>query len=194
MNVVTPALGSLNIPKKPHFKGQELFRGKIMHTAEWDTSYNVKNRNVAVIGVGGSGIQIISTIAHQVKQPNSKSFVLSHYTITGLQRLYVEQYRLIQTICGGAGVTDVTDITDITDIADITDITDVMDIMDVTDIADITLRTLWTLKENVGVRDVTDIIGRYGHYGRYRHYGRCGRYGRCRSYGHYGYYGRYCPT
>ena len=32
------------------------------------------------------------------------------------QRLYVEQYRLIQTLCGGTGVTDVTDITDIMDV------------------------------------------------------------------------------
>ncbi len=32
-------------------------------------------------------------------------------TMAGPQRLYVEQYRLIQTLCGGTGVTDVTDIT-----------------------------------------------------------------------------------
>ncbi len=29
-------------------------------------------------------------------------------------RVYVEQYRLIQTLCGGTGVTDITDVTDIT--------------------------------------------------------------------------------
>ncbi len=57
-----------------------------------------------------------------------------------MQRLYVEQYRLIQTLCGGTGVTNVTDITDITDIMDVTDvavITDVTDIMDVAGVMDV---------------------------------------------------------
>ncbi len=35
-----------------------------------------------------------------------------------LKRLYVEKYRLIQTLCEGTGVMDVTEITDITDITD----------------------------------------------------------------------------
>ena len=52
-------------------------------------------------------------------------------------RLYVEQYRLIQTLCRGTGVTDVTDITDIMDVTDITDITDVTDVMDIVDVTDI---------------------------------------------------------
>ncbi len=38
------------------------------------------------------------------------------------KRLYVEQYRLIQMLCGGRGVTDVTDITDITGVTDIMDV------------------------------------------------------------------------
>ncbi len=47
-------------------------------------------------------------------------------------RLYVEQYRLIQTLCGGTVVTDVTDFTDIMDVMDITDVMDVTDIRDIT--------------------------------------------------------------
>ncbi len=48
----------------------------------------------------------------------------SFYAMLSRHRLYVEQYRLIQTLCGGTDVTDITDIMDVTD----------MDIMDVTDI------------------------------------------------------------
>ncbi len=43
-------------------------------------------------------------------------------TRKGFRRLYVEQYRLIQTLCGGTGVTDGTDIMDVTDTTDVTDI------------------------------------------------------------------------
>ncbi len=42
------------------------------------------------------------------------------------KRLYVEQYRLIQMLCGGMGVTDITDVMDII----IMDITDIMDVTD----------------------------------------------------------------
>ncbi len=49
-----------------------------------------------------------------------------------LQRLYVEQYRLIQTLCEGTGVTDIIDIRDIMDITDITDVAGVTDVTDIT--------------------------------------------------------------
>ena len=39
------------------------------------------------------------------------------------ERLYVEQYCLIQTLCGGMDVTDNMGVTDITDVTDIVDIT-----------------------------------------------------------------------
>ena len=67
--------------------------------------------------------------------------------INALHGLYVEQYRLIQTLCGGMGVTDVIDITDVTDmlrtirdVAGVTDITDVAGVADVTDITGGTVR------------------------------------------------------
>ncbi len=53
-------------------------------------------------------------------------------------RLYVEQFRLIQTLCGGTGVTDVTDVTDIMNVTDITDVADVTDIRNITNVTDIT--------------------------------------------------------
>ena len=42
-----------------------------------------------------------------------------------LKRLYVKQYRLIQTLCGGTGVTDVADVMDITDVTGVMDVTDI---------------------------------------------------------------------
>ncbi len=62
-----------------------------------------------------------------------------------LIRLYVKQYRLIQTLCGGTGIMDVSDVMDVTDITDVMDVADIKDVRDIADIA--------------GVTDVTDITG-----------------------------------
>ncbi len=67
VNVVVPCQGGLGIPKKPELRGQDTFRGSIIHTAEWDTSYDVKNRRVAVLGTGASGILTTPAIAPQVR-------------------------------------------------------------------------------------------------------------------------------
>ncbi len=86
-----------------------------------------------------------------------------------MKRLYVEQYRLIQTLCGGTGVTDVTDIMDVMDIMDITDIMDVTDIVDIVDIMDVAgvtdvadvmnITDITDITDVAGVTDVTDITG-----------------------------------
>jgi hypothetical protein len=39
-----------------------------MHSAHTDESTNFKGKNVAVIGIGSSGIQIVSTLSSQVQQ------------------------------------------------------------------------------------------------------------------------------
>jgi cation diffusion facilitator CzcD-associated flavoprotein CzcO len=54
--------------KWPNINGLHDFRGKICHTADYDTSIDLDGKTVAVIGIGSSGIQITSTIAAQTKQ------------------------------------------------------------------------------------------------------------------------------
>ncbi len=61
-----------------------------------------------------------------------------------LFRLYVEQYRLIQMLCGGMGVTDITDITDIMDVTDITNVAGVTDITDVAGVTDVRAYALYS--------------------------------------------------
>ncbi len=46
-------------------------------------------------------------------------------------RLYVEQYRLIQDLCGGTGVVGAMDVVGVTDVVDITDIVPVTDVTNV---------------------------------------------------------------
>ena len=57
------ATGQLDTAFIPDFPGLEKYRGKIMHIANWDGNENLRDRRVAVIGNGASGVQIIPEIA-----------------------------------------------------------------------------------------------------------------------------------
>ncbi|EIW72524.1 hypothetical protein TREMEDRAFT_26263, partial [Tremella mesenterica DSM 1558] len=49
---------------KPKIEGMELFKGQLVHSAEWpQTGIDLKDKSVAVIGTGASGVQIIQEIA-----------------------------------------------------------------------------------------------------------------------------------
>eukprot|EP01112_Ceratiomyxa_fruticulosa_P021839 TRINITY_DN7828_c0_g1_i1.p1 TRINITY_DN7828_c0_g1~~TRINITY_DN7828_c0_g1_i1.p1 ORF type:complete len:525 (-),score=91.45 TRINITY_DN7828_c0_g1_i1:71-1573(-) len=56
------AFGNPSTPEK--FRS---FEGPTYHTAKWDKNYDLTGKNVAVVGNGASGIQLIPTIAKQAK-------------------------------------------------------------------------------------------------------------------------------
>jgi cation diffusion facilitator CzcD-associated flavoprotein CzcO len=60
------AVGPFNRPQIPNFKGLDTFQGKTLHSARWDTNYDLKGKRVAVIGTGASAVQIVPTIALEV--------------------------------------------------------------------------------------------------------------------------------
>lgn len=66
------ATGILNKWKWPEIDGRELFQGKMVHSASWDRNLTVekmRNMDIALIGAGSSGIQIlpqIQTVARRV--------------------------------------------------------------------------------------------------------------------------------
>lgn len=62
------ASGPLHVPQIPHIAGIEKFKGKIFHSSHWDHHYDLKGKNVASIGAGGSAIQYIPKIAPKCKQ------------------------------------------------------------------------------------------------------------------------------
>ncbi len=47
----------------PKIDGIEKFKGKLLHSAEWDEAYDWAGKRVAVIGIGSSGIQIVPKVA-----------------------------------------------------------------------------------------------------------------------------------
>lgn len=62
------ATGFLSQPKMPDIAGIESFRGKIIHTTEWDQTYDLTGKRAAVIGTGATAVQLIPTIADQLAE------------------------------------------------------------------------------------------------------------------------------
>ncbi|RVX75856.1 hypothetical protein B0A52_00213 [Exophiala mesophila] len=66
-DVLITGTGALNEWKWPDIKGIHDFKGKLLHSANWDSDYDVTGQNIAVIGAGSSGIQIVPTLQSKVK-------------------------------------------------------------------------------------------------------------------------------
>ncbi|KAL4807495.1 hypothetical protein BDV18DRAFT_151521 [Aspergillus unguis] len=62
-NVFISAVGQLNMPAWPEIPGRDEFKGKSMHSARWDWTYDFKGKRVAVIGNGATATQIVPAIA-----------------------------------------------------------------------------------------------------------------------------------
>ncbi|KAE8146765.1 hypothetical protein BDV25DRAFT_45725 [Aspergillus avenaceus] len=65
-DILISATGALNNWKWPNIPGLQDFKGKLMHSACWDESYDYSGKKVAVIGNGSSGIQIVPAILPKV--------------------------------------------------------------------------------------------------------------------------------
>jgi cation diffusion facilitator CzcD-associated flavoprotein CzcO len=63
---VISGIGALHVPSYPKIPGLERFTGTSFHSAEWDHSYDLRGKRVAVIGTGASAIQFVPRIAEQV--------------------------------------------------------------------------------------------------------------------------------
>jgi cation diffusion facilitator CzcD-associated flavoprotein CzcO len=62
---VISAVGALHVPSYPDLPGLERFAGRAFHSAEWDHSYDLTGKRVAVIGTGASAIQFVPKVAEQ---------------------------------------------------------------------------------------------------------------------------------
>lgn len=60
--------GVLDNWKWPDIEGFKTFQGKLMHTANFDNSFDLTGRRVAVIGCGSSGVQCIAAIQNRVSK------------------------------------------------------------------------------------------------------------------------------
>ncbi|KAH6677853.1 hypothetical protein F5X68DRAFT_173604 [Plectosphaerella plurivora] len=61
-------IGVLNTWKWPDIPNRETFTGKMTHSADYDTSIDLKDKTVIVIGSGASAIQIVPAIKNEAKK------------------------------------------------------------------------------------------------------------------------------
>ncbi|OGM48979.1 hypothetical protein ABOM_003090 [Aspergillus bombycis] len=66
-DVLITGTGQLNEWKWPSIPGLHSFKGKLLHSACWDETYDLKGQNVAVVGGGSSGIQIVPALLDTVE-------------------------------------------------------------------------------------------------------------------------------
>ena len=62
------ASGPLHEPQIPNIKGLDSFKGKVMHSAQWDKSYDMEGKKVVSIGTCRSALQYFPEIAPDVEQ------------------------------------------------------------------------------------------------------------------------------
>jgi cation diffusion facilitator CzcD-associated flavoprotein CzcO len=62
------ATGFLSQPKMPDIDGIDTFAGKVIHTADWDESYDLTGKRAAVIGTGATAVQLIPEVAKAVAE------------------------------------------------------------------------------------------------------------------------------
>jgi cation diffusion facilitator CzcD-associated flavoprotein CzcO len=63
-----PAVGALSDPMIPEIPGLKKFKGKMFHSAQWDHSYDLAGKKLAVIGTGASAVQFIPEIQPKLEK------------------------------------------------------------------------------------------------------------------------------
>lgn len=61
-------LGPLHHPRLPDWPGLAGFPGPVFHTARWDHGVELAGKRVAVVGTGGSAIQVVPALAPRVSR------------------------------------------------------------------------------------------------------------------------------
>lgn len=54
-NIIISATGVLHVPRMPKIPGIETFKGKLFHSAQWNSSADLVGKRVALIGNGSTG-------------------------------------------------------------------------------------------------------------------------------------------
>ncbi|KAF2999664.1 hypothetical protein E8E13_000900 [Curvularia kusanoi] len=65
-DVLVTGTGTLNEWKWPEIEGLHSFQGTLLHSANWDQSFDSTGKTIAVIGGGSSGIQIVPALVSKV--------------------------------------------------------------------------------------------------------------------------------
>ncbi|MGN6168615.1 MAG: flavin-containing monooxygenase [Solirubrobacteraceae bacterium] len=67
-DVLVIATGQLHKPSVPRIQGADRFGGEAFHSSRWPEAFDSRDKRVAVIGTGASGIQFIPSLADQAER------------------------------------------------------------------------------------------------------------------------------
>jgi 4-hydroxyacetophenone monooxygenase len=67
-NVIVACTGTFLNPRFPRFENHDAFKGPILHPARWPDDFDPTGKNVAVLGNGSTGVQLLAPIAEKAKQ------------------------------------------------------------------------------------------------------------------------------
>ncbi|EXJ73778.1 uncharacterized protein A1O5_03540 [Cladophialophora psammophila CBS 110553] len=84
-DILIGASGTQSTPLTPNIPGLSSFKGKLVHTGNWDDSLDWKGKKVGVIGNGSSGIQVFramqpdaASVTHYIRKPTWISMSYAH--------------------------------------------------------------------------------------------------------------------
>jgi cation diffusion facilitator CzcD-associated flavoprotein CzcO len=66
VHILIAATGVLHHPSYPSIPGIDTFKGALFHTARWDHSVPLAGKRIGVIGMGSTGVQIVSALVDRV--------------------------------------------------------------------------------------------------------------------------------
>ena len=87
-DLIIPAIGHFNEWRLPDYKGMNDYKGLLRHASNWDPSFDPKDKRIAVIGNGASGIQVVPELqkisAHIDHYARSRTWIAG--SLGGLDR------------------------------------------------------------------------------------------------------------
>ncbi|KPI42856.1 putative sterigmatocystin biosynthesis monooxygenase stcW [Cyphellophora attinorum] len=100
-DVIVAARGGLNDYVWPKIDGLWSFKGKIVHSAAWDTSFDYSNKRIGVIGGGSSAIQIVPKLQKLAGTQlscfiRSKTWISSTFGASAMQKLGLDHEEFTQ--------------------------------------------------------------------------------------------------
>ncbi|KDR80776.1 hypothetical protein GALMADRAFT_222374 [Galerina marginata CBS 339.88] len=67
-DILVNAAGVLNAWRWPDIPGLETYKGKLLHTARWDTSVELEGKHIGLIGNGSSAIQVLPAVHSKARK------------------------------------------------------------------------------------------------------------------------------
>ncbi|KAL4809852.1 hypothetical protein BDV18DRAFT_156233 [Aspergillus unguis] len=91
LDIVLNAIGHFNAWKLPDYPGIQDFQGPLFHSSNWNHSVDLKDKRIALIGNGASGLQVLPSIqpiaAHVDHYARNRTWIADSFGSVGVRRL-----------------------------------------------------------------------------------------------------------